>query len=130
VGYLAYGHRKNPVFPIKMWNSYDMIVNEEPNAITPVQRWHQKFKLTLENNCEEIADFINLMKSEQDSLEASLEQPIVEDTSSPFTKNSDIYLNRDISLKVIVDNYDLGDTLLYLKFASQIFDLQKMNCKL
>lgn len=119
-----------PVFPIKMWNSYDMIANEEPNAITSVQRWHRKLKLTLGYNCENIEDFINFMKSEQDSLETSLAQPMVEDTSSPLTKNRDIYLDRDICLKVIADNYDFGDTLLYLKYVSETFDLRKMNCKL
>jgi len=125
---MAYGQTKRPVYPIKTWNSYDMIVNEEPNEITSVQRWHQKLRLTLGNNYENIADFINFMKSEQDSVEASLEQPMVEDTSSLlFTKNRDVYLDRDICLKVIVDNYDFGDTLLYLKYVSQTFDLRKMK---
>lgn len=128
VGYLAYGRRKHPVFPIKMWNSYEMIANEEPNAVTSIKGWNRKLNLSLGNNYNRIADFVEFMKSEQDSLKTSLEQrPILVDRTSPFTKNNSVYLDKDICLKVIVDNYDFGDTLLYLKYLSQTFDFYWWN---
>ena len=65
IGRMQRRRRRNPVFPIGLWNVYQRSLNNQQRTNNDVEGWHRGFQLTCGTDFPNIFRFINALKRQQ-----------------------------------------------------------------
>jgi len=104
IGRTVRRRRKNPMFPLEMWNCYNDVVMDFPRTTNAVEGWHHAFNTSLGSHHTTIWKFINFLKKEQGLQEAKIEKINLGEIN-PTKKRK--YKDLDKRLKNVVQNYDI-----------------------
>ncbi|XP_024889570.1 uncharacterized protein LOC112465968 [Temnothorax curvispinosus] len=104
--------RRSPCFPIYMWNCYDAVVNDLLRTNNAVEGWHRAFNERVRISHASINKFINVLKSEQSTLELLIAQSRA--GRKVQNKKRKKYADYDKRLKNVVLGYIGANILEYL----------------
>ena len=66
--------RKQPLFPVKLWNCWDQLKGGLPRTTNSVEAWHRAFQQIVASCHPEVYKFFEILKNEQGHQEVLLEQ--------------------------------------------------------
>lgn len=112
--------RREPLFPISMWNHYDAVLNDLPRTNNAIEGWHHAFNARAGGCHISIWKLINLMKTEQGVTEVALTQLGAGREAPPRKKK---YRDLDARLKNIVSEFDGSNYIEYLTRLSHVISL-------
>lgn len=94
--------RRNPKFPLEMWNCYEHALKSMPKTNNSVEGWHTGFEATLDRVHPNIFKFLEAVHREQNISEAVTEQVIA---GNPLPKKRK-YQDSARRLKGLVARYE------------------------
>lgn len=113
--------RREPSFPISLWNCYNLVSADIPRTNNSVEGWHNCFSAMLNSSLyPSIWKFINALKKEEQVNRMKIEQ-YVAGLEPPSKK---IYKDRTARLKKICMDYDKRTVDEYLRGIAHNFQLQ------
>lgn len=103
VGVLSHSgkRRLKPYFPIKLWNCYDAVINEEMRSNNGIEGWHSSFNAKVRVSHASMSRFINVIKDKQMITELFITQ--LNTGMNVMPKRRKMYAKFDSRLKKIVD---------------------------
>lgn len=113
--------RGQPLFEIKLWNSYDYVLNDLPRTNNAVEGWHNGFAQRVGKSHAEVPIMIKSLKSEQNLTDVYIEQSNSGlDIAEPRKKK---YKSYDDRIKRVVLSYDRNQVVEYLKNISNLINI-------
>ena len=100
-----------PLFPIEMWNNFDLVAYGIPTTTNSVKAWHRAFSATVTSHHPTFWKFCEALKIEQSSVELRQAQHY---SGKPPTK-SRTSLEKEFTMVSLVMNYYTRPILTYLK---------------
>jgi len=100
--------RRNPRFPISLWNCYTSTISGLPRTNNYVEGWHRGFNNLLSSCHPTIWKFIEAIQKEQSLNEMKINQYIAGVVESSRKRKRD-------TIKQLVDDYENRDKLEYLR---------------
>ena len=62
------GDRSEPMFPIKIWNSYDNVINDLPRTNNAIEGWHNAFSTRVGKYHNALNKFLHFLINEQNCM--------------------------------------------------------------
>lgn len=106
------GKRQPAMFPIALWNCYDLTMEGLPQSNNSVEGWHNAFHTFIGHSHPNIYKFIESIRNEQNLQEMRMAQISASQDPEPRRKK---YVKLDQRLKKIDENYDRDDIFGYLR---------------
>ena len=100
-----------PLFPIEMWNNFDLVAYGIPTTTNSVEAWHRAFSTTVASHHPTFWKFCDALKIEQSSVELRQAQYY---SGKPPTK-SRTSLEKEFTMVSLVMNYYTRPIFTYLK---------------
>ena len=111
--------RKNPDFPLILWNSYQVTIEGDPRTTNALEGFHNGFHHLVGCDHPTIWKFLKALKKQLVLSHLKLEQANIGIDSSPRRRGTKMI---DDSLLPIVKNYKPEhDTLAYLEKIAHLF---------
>lgn len=107
------GKRLEPIFALKMWNCYKLVIDDLPRTNNSCEGWHRAFSGRLRICHASIGLFINALKREQTLTEVAISQ--FEVGREIGTRKRRTYRDYDERLKVVVEDYYNRNIIDYLR---------------
>ena len=108
---LPNGSRRTPLFPIRMWNMHQRVMDQLPRTNNSVEGWHNAFRHGIGHahpSFVKLLSFLQKEQSLQDAIYAKWE-------GGTIKKRSKLSVEREKRIYNIVSNYDNRETLEYLR---------------
>ena len=115
---LPNGSRRIPLFPIRLWNVFTRVIDQQPRTNNCVEGWHNGFQSSLSYSHPTIGRFLTSLQREQSFQEANLakwEAGEMKPQSKTIKMRNEIIQN-------LVSDYANRDTLGYLRGIAHNFD--------
>ncbi|KAK4872511.1 hypothetical protein RN001_014540 [Aquatica leii] len=120
IGRLDRRRRRQPLFPINMWNIYSKVVENLPRTNNAVEGWHNSFASTLNANYSCIWRFIKALKKEYSLNCVKIEQLI----AGNIVPQGKVYKDTAQRIQNIVADYENRPIMEYLRRISHNFQFQ------
>ena len=111
--------RKQPLFPIALWNCHDRLLNGDPRTTNSVEAWHRAFHNTVGADHPAVYTFFDKLRDEQKHQEVIVDQLQGGMPAPQQRKKVKQYSDRLIA---IAEQYDPSDLLGYLKNIAKCID--------
>lgn len=106
------GVRKNPLFPMEIWNVHMTTLEGLARTNNNVEGWHNAFSSFVGQTHPNIFKFIEALKKEQNLQDFKFAQVSASQPAEPRRKK---YRSLDDRLKKIVENYDKEHIIEFLR---------------
>jgi hypothetical protein len=113
--------RRQPLFPISLWNCHEAAKSGLPRTNNSVEGWHRGFNQLLGSSHPTIWKFIDDLKKEQSLNEMKIEQYIA-GQHPPVSRK--VYRNTAQRVEDIVKDYENRNILDFLRGIAHNFNLQ------
>ena len=98
--------RKRPMFPVELWNVYDLSLNDEPRTNNSLESWHKSFALDVKSH-PDVTDLIRKFLDKQHEMEILYKQL----SSGDFYPRKSTELAKDDLIKETIAKYS-DETIL------------------